>query len=147
MYMCTSCRVDHTKEDALWFESRALWVLWCSGLGMNASELSRSSWGQTPGQIPGTLRSVTSDRMESSTLRSNTAAILQALGKLGHRQDASSDSLKKDEPDSMKTDVTVKEEPGIKMEASAEQSSLSKKRKLWTSAAEKNLPGDKQCTM
>ena len=48
--------------------------------------------------------------MESSTLRSNTAAILQALGKLGHRQDASSD-LKKDEPDSMKTDVTVKEEP------------------------------------
>ncbi|CAE7889335.1 unnamed protein product [Symbiodinium microadriaticum] len=82
-------------------------------------------------------------RMESSTLRSNTAAILQALGKLGHRQDASSD-LKKDEPDSMKTDVTVKEEPGIKMEAAAEQSSLSKKRKLWTSAAEKNLPGDKQ---
>ena len=79
--------------------------------------------------------------MESTTLRSNTAAILAALGKLGHGQDG---HVKKDDA---KTDSEMKKEPdspaAVKMEASAETASLNKKRKLWTAAAQKNLPGDK----
>ena len=66
--------------------------------------------------------------MESTTSRSNTAAILAAVGKLGHGQDG---HVKKDDA---KTDSEMKKEPdspaAVKMEASAETASLNRKRTL-----------------